>query len=68
MIAAVIHVVGETRSFERAELTLRHVLGHAPSPKTIERLAHQVGGELAALHAIQAAEKEVVVPAVAVVS
>ena len=45
MIAAVIHVVGETRSFERAELTLRHVLGHAPSPKTIERLAHQVGGE-----------------------
>lgn len=35
MIAAVIHVVGETRSFERAELTLRDVLGHAPSPKTV---------------------------------
>jgi hypothetical protein len=68
MIAAVIHVVGETRSFERAELTLRHVLGHAPSPKTIERLAHQVGGELAALHETQTMKKEVVVPAVAVVS
>jgi len=62
MIAAVIHVVGETRSFERAELTLRHVLGHAPSPKTIERLAHQVGGELAALHETQVAEKEVSSP------
>lgn len=68
MIAAVIHVVGETRSFDRAALTLRHVLGHAPSPKTIERLAHQVGGELAALHETPAAEQEVVIPAVAVVS
>lgn len=68
MIAAVIHLVGEVRSFERAECTLRHVLGHAPSAKTIERLAHQVGRELAAWQETRATKKEVVVPDVAVVS
>jgi hypothetical protein len=62
MIATVTHVVAETRSFERAELTLRHVLGHGPSAKTIERVTHQVGQELAARNAASRLEKEVVVP------
>jgi hypothetical protein len=68
MIAAVIHVVAETRSFERAESTLRHVLGHGPSAKTIERLAHQVGRELSERNEASTLEKEVVVAEVAVVS
>lgn len=68
MIAAVIHVVAETRSFERAGLTLQHVLGHGPSPKTIERLTHQVGGELRARNEASTLHEEVVVPEVAVVS
>lgn len=68
MVAAVIHVVGETRSFERAAHTLTHVLGHGLSPKTIERLAHQVGGELAARSERLTLEKEVIVADVAVVS
>lgn len=62
MIAAVIHIVGETRSFERTELTLRYLLGHAPSPPTIERLAHQIGGEWAALQENEVSDKDVVVP------
>ena len=68
MIAAVIHIVGETRSFERTELTLRYLLGHAPSPPTIERLAHQIGGEWAALQENEVSDKDVVVPEVSVVS
>lgn len=40
------HVVAETRSFERAAALLRRVLGHAPSAKTLERIAGQVSEEL----------------------
>jgi hypothetical protein len=68
MVAAVVHVVAEVRSFARAEQTLRYVLGHSPSAKTIERLAHQVGRELAAQQEASTWEKEVVVAEVAVVS
>lgn len=68
MIATVTHVVAETRSFERAELTLRQVLGHGPSAKTIERVAHQVGPELAARITAPQLEKEVIVAEVGVVS
>lgn len=68
MIGAVIHVVAETRSFECATRTLTHVLGHAPSPKTIERLAHQVGRELGQRNESLTLDKEVIVPEVAVTS
>jgi hypothetical protein len=68
MVAALIHVVAETRSFERAGLTLEHVLGHAPSAKSIERLTHQIGRELAARNETSQSDKEVVVADVAVVS
>jgi hypothetical protein len=68
MLAAAIHLVAETRSFERAALTMKHVIGHGLSAKTIERLAHQVGPELAARNTASSLEKEVVVAEVAVVS
>lgn len=38
----------ETRSFQRAQLVIREVAGVSVSAKTIERVAHDVGGELAA--------------------
>ena len=67
---AVIHLVAEVRSFERAEITTERVLGHKISRSTIRRLARQVGGELAELaeQDERSGEKEVVVPEVAVVS
>lgn len=67
---AVIHLVAEVRSFERAEITTERVLGHKISRSTIRRLARQVGGELAELaeQDQRSGEKEVVVPEVAVVS
>ena len=37
----------ETRSFERAELVMRHVGDQPVSAKTIERVVHDVGWELA---------------------
>jgi hypothetical protein len=68
MVAATIHLVAETRSFERAALTMQHVIGHGLSAKTIERLAHQVGQELAVRNTASTFEKEVVVAEVAVAS
>lgn len=67
---AVIHLVSEVRSFERAEITTERVLGHKVSQSTIRRLARQVGGELAELaeQDQRSGEIEVVVPEVAVVS
>jgi len=45
MTAAAILVVGETRYFQRAGLTLKHGLGNAPSSKAIERcLTHEIKG------------------------
>lgn len=68
MVAATIHLVAETRSFERAELTMKHVIGHGLSAKTIERLAHQVGQELAVRNTASSFEKEVIVAEMVVAS
>jgi len=68
MVAAVIHVTAETRSFGRAALTIERVLGHGPSAKTIERLVRQIGAELATRNEAATIEKEMVVPEVAVAS
>ncbi len=40
--------VAETRSFQRAEIVMRDAVGIPVSAKTIERVAHDVGHELAA--------------------
>jgi hypothetical protein len=67
---AVVCLAAEVRSFERAEVTTEHVLGHKVSRSTIRRLAKQVGLELAAREepSEESAGQEVVVPAAAVVS
>lgn len=67
---AVIHLTGEVRSFERAAVTLRRVVGQTISASTIRRLAKQVGQELAdpELQSQRSDAKQVVVPAAAVVS
>lgn len=69
LTSAVIHLAGELRSFERAEIATARVLGRKLSDSTIRRLAQQVGRELADLEADDdRVGKEVVVPEVAVVS
>lgn len=68
LLAAAIHLTAETRSFERAARTMQHLLGHGVSAKTIERLAQQVGTELAQRNETSTPEKEVPVPQVAVAS
>lgn len=66
---AVVHLVGEIRSFERVEITTEKVLGQKVSRSTVRRLAKQVGYELAEVEASgEWAEKEVIVPELAVVS
>lgn len=67
---AVVHLVAETRSFERVEITIEKVLGTKVSRSTVRRLAKQVGLELAELEEsdVRSDEKEVVVPEVSVVS
>ena len=37
----------ETRSFKRAAIVMKRVAGQSVSAKTIERVVHDVGGELA---------------------
>jgi hypothetical protein len=63
-------IAAETRSFERAAVLMLRVLEHGLSAKTIERLAHEIGSELAALLAGETPldEREVIVPETAVVS
>jgi hypothetical protein len=61
-------LAAETRSFERASVTMKHVLGHGLSAKTIERLVHQVGPELAARNEAATFEQEAIIPEVAVAS
>lgn len=58
----------ETRSFERAAVTMKYTLGFGLSAKTIERLIEQVGEELSHDHAQDIMGKEIVIPEVAVVS
>lgn len=68
MIAATVHLAAETRSFQRAAMTMKHVLGHSLSAKTIERLTRQVGNELTQSPDQWMSHQEVVIPEVAVVS
>jgi hypothetical protein len=70
LTSAVIHLVAETRSFERVELTTEKVLGTKVSRSTVRRLAKQVGLELAELEESDERSdgKEAVVPEVAIVS
>jgi hypothetical protein len=68
MLAAVIHLCAEIRSFERAHWVMKQVIGQALSAKTIERLAHQVGQELQQENQVPTGKPEVVIPEVAVVS
>ena len=67
---AVIHLAGEVRSFQRAQVATERVLGQKVSCSTIRRLAKQVGQELADAKTQLESEdkKEVVVPEAAVVS
>jgi len=61
-------LAAETRSFERASATMKRVLGYGLAAKTIERLVHQVGPELAARNEASTIEREAIVPEVAVTS
>jgi hypothetical protein len=47
MIHRITVAAAETRSFQRAGLVMREVADQPVSPKTIERVVHDVGGELA---------------------
>lgn len=42
----IIFAAADTRSFQRAEIVLREVGGHAVDAKSVERLVQDVGGEL----------------------
>lgn len=67
---AVVHLAGEIRSFERAEITTEKVLTHKVPRSTIRRLAKQVGLEISEQEELdeRSDDKDVVVPEVAVVS
>jgi len=49
MTQRIVHAAAETRSSRRASLVLKHVGGNEVSPSTVQRVAHQVGMELAEL-------------------
>lgn len=68
MVRATIHVASATRSFQQAADLIERVLGSRLSPKSVERLTHQVGLELAQLLEGHESAQQVVAPAVAVVS
>lgn len=68
MIRVATQLAAETRSFERAAVTMKYTLGFGLSAKTIERLVGQVGEELSHNHAQEIGGKEIVIPDVAVVS
>ena len=48
LLARVVHATAETRSFERAAIALEKIAGNRLSASTIERVAGDVGNELAA--------------------
>ncbi len=48
LLARVVHAAAETRSFERAAIALDKIAGNKLSAKTIERVAGDIGKELAA--------------------
>lgn len=62
------HLTAEIRSYERTAVTLQRVLGHGLCAKSLERLAGEVGAELAAQPARGVSDQQVVTPEVAVVS
>jgi hypothetical protein len=68
VVRVAMHLAAETRSFNRAELTMKATLGLGLSAKTIERLVGQVGEELSYQHAHGISKREVLIPDVAVVS
>ena len=43
----IVYAAAETRSFARAAVVLQQVGGNAVSPKTIQRITHRIGNELA---------------------
>ena len=47
LVQRMVYAAAETRSFARAAVVLRQVGGNAVSPKTIQRITHVVGDELA---------------------
>jgi hypothetical protein len=47
MVQRIVYAAAETRSFARAAVVLRQVGGNAVSSKTIQRITHAVGNELA---------------------
>ena len=47
LVRRITHAGAETRSFKRAAIVMKQVAGQAVSAKTIERVVHDVGGELA---------------------
>jgi hypothetical protein len=49
MTQRIVHAAAETRSSRRASLVLKHVGGNEVSPSSVQRVAHQVGLELAEL-------------------
>ena len=49
LMQRIVYAAAETRSFARAAVVLRQVGGNAVSPKTIQRITHVVGNELAEL-------------------
>ena len=69
LVRTVCHLATEVRSFERVSVVMKRVWGVEISDTTINRLARQVGGELSEREANQqqGGDKEVVVPAMAVV-
>ena len=68
MTRVALQLAAETRSFERAAVTMKYTLGFGLSPKTIERLTGQVGEELSHHHAQESEGKERVIPGTAVAS
>lgn len=47
LVGRIVHAVGDTRSFRRAEISLRNIGGHGVDERTIQRVAGDVGRELA---------------------
>lgn len=47
LVGRIVHAGVEARSFERAAIVMKRVAGQPVSAKTIERVVHDVGGELA---------------------
>lgn len=47
LVGRITHAGAETRSFKRAAIVMKQVAGQPVSAKTIERVVHDVGGELA---------------------